>query len=208
MWLKRKLDVDRVARLDFSTSQYDAHHPGGPLDIAFAVLEAEEAHQTALEVVDLAARISQSGQLDDRFGSQPQHGAGWQAEQINSARGDILTELTGCNHVSTFRQHCQELLLDQMHLAEVRLGGVPSHQVPVFHELSRVGVPGHTQALEEGDRRPRSLAETVLGAGGNGNDRRSHDRCRRAGIAVNETVERPTERTRGESISRGYRRDR
>jgi len=69
MWQRWCFDLDGISRSDLPTSQYDAHDTRDPDIIAFTVSEAQEGHQTVLELLDLSTRIPQARQFDNRIGS-------------------------------------------------------------------------------------------------------------------------------------------
>src|SRR5947209_3132598 len=63
----RQFDTDPVAVLDLAARQHDGHDAGLALQISGHVARQGRGHEPGLEFVQLAARIAQPGDLDDRL---------------------------------------------------------------------------------------------------------------------------------------------
>ena len=91
----RQTNLDRIAIVNDPSANDNAHDPGFPNEPhAFATLD-HRLKKSFLECVDLDARTAKSPNLDDSVLSNLETRASRQAEQIDPARGDVLTEVAG-----------------------------------------------------------------------------------------------------------------
>ena len=80
---------DRAAGDNYS------HDAGFADQSAVLVPFQSRPHQSRLNAVELGARVAQAGHFDDCHFPEMKARAGGQPEQIDTARGDVLTHLTG-----------------------------------------------------------------------------------------------------------------
>src|SRR4051812_11195096 len=95
MRLSRQFDADSVARTDIAVRYHDAHDPGLAHQIAGWVPVQRRRHQAFLKTVDLDAGVAEPGDFDDRTLAEMEPRAGWQGEEIDAFRGDVLAEIGG-----------------------------------------------------------------------------------------------------------------
>ena len=170
MWLGWQLYGYGVTGTYHPANKHYRHHPTGPNDPA-VVAVSKQLHQPVLELVDLDAGIAQACQLDGRLRANPQHGPGGKGEQVDACGGDVLSELTGSNVVALLSEWCEQFLMDQVYLPEVRLRRVSSPcQIAVLDQLAGVRVAFYSHARNECDRCKVRLTERVSWAGADRHD--------------------------------------
>jgi hypothetical protein len=74
-----------------------------------------------MKVIQLHARIPQSGDLDDHLGTEPKPGANREAKEVEAAGGHVLAKIARFDREPSRTQLVVQLGVDQMHLAEIRL---------------------------------------------------------------------------------------
>src|SRR5215472_18325465 len=116
--VRRQLDTDGIAGADLAAGDDDAHNAGLAHQIAALVASQCRRHQSILNVVELAARVAQTGYLDDRRRAEMQLRAGRQPQQIDAARRDVLAHLPGRDGEAALPQLVVQLGMDQMDLAQ------------------------------------------------------------------------------------------
>ena len=95
MRCRRQFDDDRVAGPDLAVCQDDGHDPGLADESTVLISPQHCCHQPWLEAVQLDAGITQTSHFDDCCLAQAQARTGWESEQINPARCDVLAHLPG-----------------------------------------------------------------------------------------------------------------
>ena len=80
---------------DFTAGQNDAHDSGFADQLAIAVAIQCGIHQSGLDLVELGARVAQSGDLDDGVPAEMQASAGRQPEQIDAGCRHVFAHLAG-----------------------------------------------------------------------------------------------------------------
>ena len=91
----RQFELDRVSGPDFTAGQNDAHDSGFADQLAIAVAIQCGIHQSGLDLVELGARVAQSGDLDDGVPAEMQASAGRQPEQIDAGCRHVFAHLAG-----------------------------------------------------------------------------------------------------------------
>ena len=160
----RWFDRDHVTGPDITSGKYDAHDTGFSDQRAVGVPVEHRGHQPGLEFVELNAGIAQPGDFDDSIAPEMQPRAGWQREQIDAARRDVLAEVTRHHRVAACAQFLEQLSVDEMHLAQVRLGRIARHARTMFHRRATMGVaepyPGLLRSFEF-RQRPRVVCDST-----------------------------------------------
>lgn len=154
-------DLDRVSRTYDATGYYDTHHSNLTDYGAIRALVHHQAKKARLELVDLLAWVSKSREGDERVGAESKHRARWQAEQLQTARGDVLAEGAWGNDVTFGTELVVELGVDQMHLPEIGLSRIGCDSRPVLHSGAEVGIAGYAQAGDERNLLGCRLAEPM-----------------------------------------------
>ncbi|GAA2464258.1 hypothetical protein GCM10010405_55770 [Streptomyces macrosporus] len=170
----RQFDLDRVAGAHHAAGPDDAHHPGLADDVAVLVAADDLLRQARPEVLDPEAGVAQSGELHDRLAAEAQQRARGRAEQVDAAGGDVLAELPRPHVEPRPADLVEQLLVDQVHLAQVRLGGVLGDARAVLDRHPRVDVPLHPEPGEQRDAVPVRLGERVRAVAADRRDRPAH----------------------------------
>ncbi len=166
---------DRIANSDRAAANHHAHHARELGDVAIVVNRPNLLQQAFLKVVDLAAGISQAGDDDNGIATDAQRGPNRQPKQIETGGGDVLTQITGRHIVPLRCDVFEELLMDEVHLAQIGLCGVDGHPRAVLHLGPGVRIACDADAGNQLDRVGRILRERVMVALVQGGDGSSHD---------------------------------
>lgn len=126
-----------------------------------------------MEVIDLLARVPQTGDRDDGTADR-QSGADRKLEECNAVCGDVLAEVARPDLVSDRGEVIEQLSVDQMDLSHVRLVRVCPHPAAVLHCCPAMRIPRNPDALEQFDLGDGRLAEAVLGTAVDSEDLRMH----------------------------------
>jgi len=158
-------DGDRVLGSCVAAGHHHAHHSGSTdlfagAAVAFAVDEHHLEHAVA-HVTYLWAWVSKTCQRHQNIVADSKHRPDWEADEVESRRGDVLSELARANLVARFSNFLEQLRHHQMHLAQVRLVRVSSDPGSVLHRRPEVGIANHSEAGFESDRCLRILRELV-----------------------------------------------
>ena len=147
---------------DHAAAQYDRHHAGLADQPAGRVPVQDGLHQARLEAVELQARVPQPGHLHHGLRAEHQPRPGRQAEQVDSARRDVLPHVPGGDPVPQKIQLVVQLGMDQVDLAQVRGRWVTGYPRPVLDRAPGVHVSLDADAGDESDPVADRLAERVL----------------------------------------------
>jgi hypothetical protein len=169
----RQINADPVTGLNLAAGEDDSHHACLANEIPVGIAIEDGREQSGLEVLDLAAGIAQSGDLDDGRTPDSQPRAGRKREDIEPPRRDILAEITGLDMESLRREFIEELRVHQVYLPQVRLARIARDPRTVLHRGPGVGVSFGAEPFEEPDSLVHSLAETMLAVDAHGDDDRS-----------------------------------
>ena len=166
----RELHGDRVAGPDRSAAHDDRHHAGLADQPAVGVPVEGCGHEPGRKPVQLGARVTQPGDLDDGLRAEAQPGSHRQREQVEALRRDVLTELAGADRESAVGKLGEQFAVHEVHLAQVGLAGVAAHPRAVLHGPAEVRVAVHAERLDQPDLVHRHLAEAVLTVTRDGDD--------------------------------------
>ncbi|MCW2756505.1 MAG: hypothetical protein JWO46_251 [Nocardioidaceae bacterium] len=158
----RESDMNPVTGPDPAPLDDDGHHPAPPYDGAVGVPSDHVPQQALVEPLDLQAWVAQTGDLDDRLVAEQQQCAGGEGEQVDAAGGDVLAEVAGADHVTLGSQLVEELGVQQVDLAEVRLVRVAGDPGQVLDQHAGVRVAVDPEPGDQLDLGDRLLAEPVL----------------------------------------------
>lgn len=153
---------DRVAGEHHTAFPHDAHDSGLAHDVPRLVTADDLFQQPILEVVDLQAGIAEAGDFQDRGGADAQQCADRQSEQVDTARGDVLAEFAGRHLEPFFTDLGEELFMNEVDLAQIRLGGILRDTRTVLDRHTGVHVSLHTEPGEQSDAVPVRLGERVI----------------------------------------------
>lgn len=84
-----------------------------------------------------------------------------QLEERDAAGRDVLSHRAGRHRETGAGQLVVQLTVDEVHLPQVRLRGIPGDPRPVLHRRPAMRVPLDAETDQETDRRPVHLADTV-----------------------------------------------
>src|SRR4051794_10168295 len=119
--LRRQLDADRVAGPHLAAGDHHAHDPRLADEPALGVAVERRVEEPFLDPVQLAAGIAQARHLDDRLAAEEEPRPAREPEQVEPAREDVLAHPPRIDLEALAPQLLVKLLVDQVHLAEVRL---------------------------------------------------------------------------------------
>jgi hypothetical protein len=170
VWWRGALDLDDVTLADCAARSRDRHDPGLSDELSIGSPADHRREQPTLKSLDLDTRISQAGHLEHRL-SDPQDRTLRQGQQIDAAGRNVLAEITGLHPETPQLQFIEELGMNQVHLTQIRLGGIDSNPRPVLYIAPLVRVPFHTQPSRDPDFRKDLFRKAMLVASCDGNDR-------------------------------------
>lgn len=173
MWLLGQLHLNRIAWCHRSAFQNYGHHARLSNEVPLRIPVQNSLLQPFLKLVDLLARISQAGDFQHRLGAQAQAGAGRKVEQSYPAGGDVLSQLAGLHLEAGPIQLIQQLLVNQVHLAEVRLARILFHSRAMLHSGACVGIALHAKTRQELNAGKVLLVESVGRTDTDGDDSHS-----------------------------------
>lgn len=127
-----------------------------------SVAGAHGRQQPVGELVDLVTRIAQPGDRHQGVGTQPQHGAGRQTQQIDAVGREVLAQVTRTHLVAYCSDLIEELAADQMHLAQVGLVRIVGDARAMLHSRARVSIAFHAQPGHQRDLALRVLGEPMV----------------------------------------------
>ena len=146
------------------------HDPGLADHVARAVGQDEPLEQARPEVVDLLARVAQTGHLEDDVGTEVQAGAARQPQQVDAARRHVLAQVGRSDVEARLGELVEQLGVHEVDLAQVGLRRVGPHPAAVLHGLAGVRVPDDAQTFDDLHAGTQVLAEVVGRAGGHRHD--------------------------------------
>jgi hypothetical protein len=162
--------VDSVARPHFTARDNNAHDPALTDEFTRGRTLQHRLHQALLKSIELFARISQTGDSNDRRRSDVQQSVSWQRKDVEAAGRDVLTELAGA-HVETLGpQLIEKLRVNQVYLPEVRLTRIRLEARSVPHRFPTVRVAANPEAGDQRDECPCTFGEAMGWAGVYGED--------------------------------------
>lgn len=174
MRLARQLNLDCVAGANLAPVLDDAHYAGlAPNLLAVQPVRSPVGGQRRIrrggdavraldhhfeqpgpEVVDLAARIAQSGEADDNL-ADTEPGSDRQVEQRYALGCDVLPQIARRQPVTALGRFGEQLGVDEVDLTKVLLIGVSPDAGAVLDQRARVRVSGDSESRNQGDRELR-----------------------------------------------------
>lgn len=174
VWKRGKLNDNRIALGHIATRGDDCHDTGSSDQLTVLASLQNCRHQPLLKAIELNTRIAQAGELDDRVAANPEPRADREAQQIDTAGGDVLANIAGSHPKTSGPKLLKEFDLNQVHLAQIGLGWVPGDTRTMLHSLSSVRVTLDTVARDQAKARLARLTERVPRAQAQGDDRAGH----------------------------------
>jgi hypothetical protein len=159
MGLGREQDLDRIIGAHLPACEDNPHDPGFPDQPAVRPASEHRFHEAGLKTVELKAGISQAGHLDHRLGAEPKPRAGRKREKVQSGGRDVLTHGAGRYVEPRSPKLVEQFGLDEMHLPQVRLGGIACDTGPMLHRLAGMSVAFDAKPGEEMDPVPGRLGK-------------------------------------------------
>lgn len=160
---RREDNRDGVAGTDPSPGDHDPHDAGLADQATLGVPIEHGVHQAWLKEVKLLAGVSQAGNLDHDLADR-EPGARRQRQQIEAAGGDVLADIAGRNSEALAGQFVEQLGVDQMDLAQVRLRRIASYARTMPDGHARMTVALHAKPGQQGDRGLSPLGKAVMTA--------------------------------------------
>jgi hypothetical protein len=156
-----QLHRDRVVGSNLAAG-HDHRHDTGLADERTAGVAVEHrSHQAGLELIQLYARVAEPRDVENRRIPDSQPGARGEPEQVDPACRDVLTHVSRHHSESLGSQLVVKLGVNQMHLAEIRLGRITGHPRTVLNRPATVGISLHSEAGQQVDAILIGLAEGV-----------------------------------------------
>src|SRR6185503_5125274 len=159
MRLGRKLDANRIAAVDLSVANDDAHDASFAGDSACFIAPDDGGKQARLKAIDLYARIPESCKLHDRLGSHTEARSLRQFEKSDAERRDIFAQLAGRNGETGLVQFIQQFRMNEMDLPQVRLVRIARDARAMFHRHTAMRVAFNAFPTDQPNRRARLFAE-------------------------------------------------
>ena len=168
---------DTITRRHNAVCDHDCHYARLADDRAIERPVDHCLGQTALEMVELSARIAQAGQFDDRRRSKPQPRPRRHIEQCQPARQHILADIARSEVEALAAQVIEQFGVDKVDLAQVGLARVDCDAGPVPDGGAGMGVSGNAETREQRDARRRRLGKFVLRCPGDSVDDGTIGKC-------------------------------
>ena len=124
--------------------------------------------------IDLGAGIAESGEHDDGVGAEAQGGAHRQLAELETPGRDVLAEPAAGNVEPIGLQALMHLTGHEVHLAQVRTGGVLLLTAQVLGGRPGMGIALDTDAGQEHELLDGPLREGVIGVAVETHDGRLH----------------------------------
>ncbi|MGY4629860.1 hypothetical protein ACVWY3_007616 [Bradyrhizobium sp. USDA 4486] len=146
--------------------------------------------QASSEAVDQDTGRAEACQLDDRRGPELDQRPERHQFEVQSGRGDVLTEVSRCDREASFPEVRKSLRCDQVNLPQIGKPGPATGEVSVPDKRTGVGVTFDTMAFHQNDLIPWRLAEVVPAIGSH----RNHPSLKRKVERVRHQAARASER--------------
>ncbi len=162
MRLGWKLDPYGITGRYLPSGQNDTHDARLADDLALLVTLERRGHEPWLDLIELHAGVPETGHFDDSGIAQAEPSPRGQREQMNPARGDVLTHLSSRHGEAVRPEAVVKLGVDQMDLAQIRLARIARDPRAMLNRPAHVRVTLDPESLQEPDALPTTLAELVL----------------------------------------------
>ena len=150
-----ELDHDRIGWLHDTTSDDNGHDAGFAHEIAGLVTGEDRRREPILKPVQLDTRVPKPGDLDNCVRAKPQPGAARKRQQLESLGSHVLSEIARRDVETRCTEFFEKLTMNEVHLAQVRLGRIARHSRPMPNRGAGVCVALDTEAFYQPDERPR-----------------------------------------------------
>src|SRR5258708_38945918 len=87
--------------------------------------------------------------------------AGRQRQEFEARSADVLAEIAGLHVEALGAQFVEQLGMDQMHLAQIRLRRILAYPRAMLDRLAHMGVAGDTETGQQPDAQARRLPELI-----------------------------------------------
>ena len=145
MRITRQCHFDGITRPDRTPCNNDPHDACLADQLTAWSSVQHGLHQTVLEFIQLSARITQTGNLNNSTGTDTQPCSSGQGQQIDPFRRDIFPKVAWLNPKLTLIQPIEKLLMDKVDLAQIRPGRINLYPRPMFNRNTRMRIALHTQ---------------------------------------------------------------
>lgn len=129
-----------IAGLNFSSSKHDAHDSAFSDQLSRRCTLEYCLRQTLLIPVELFAGVAQAGHLYDCGRTDVQLRISWQRKNIDTNSGDVLPERPRIDCETLRAQLIKKFCMNQVNLAEIRLGRVCFNSGSVLDGLPGVSI--------------------------------------------------------------------
>src|SRR3954463_16101938 len=145
----RQLNADRVTLAHDAAGHDDRHDPGLADQIAVAVAIQCRRHQSGLQAIELAARVAQSGDLDDSLAAEAQARPSRQSEQVDPRCRYILAHQARQYLEAAHPQFLEQFGVNHVDLAQIRRRRVFRDSRAVLDGRALMRVAVHPKPLDE-----------------------------------------------------------
>lgn len=148
--LRNRGQRNRIPHPHDAAGDHHRHHAAFADHAAVGGFVEHGGHQAGGEAVDVFAGAAEAGHFDQRFVPQPQAGTAREAEQVDPAGRNVLTQLAGANAEALFRQFIEQFGMHQVDLAQVGRIGVFPLVIAVLNRAPKVGIALDPEARQQG----------------------------------------------------------
>lgn len=167
--------ADRIARGNDPARNHDRHHARLAHQGTVRCTIQHRGRQARPETVQLRTRIAQTRHPDDGLWPKLQFRPGWQRQKIDSARRDVLADVTGVYGKTFFRQFAEQLDRNEMDLAQIQMVRMFRRVRTMFDGHTTMRIPFDAKPGEQTDVSNLLFGEGVVSIDADGNDGGFHD---------------------------------
>src|SRR5262245_34327875 len=128
-------------------------------------------------MVDLLARVTQTGDFDNCLRPKPKECAGGERQQVESSRGDVLAHVASLNVEPLRTQFVMQFGVDEVDLAQVRLRRVDRNAGAMLHRDAGMCIALDPEPGEQSYLVGNGLAEPMLTVAADRDDNRPSRHC-------------------------------
>jgi hypothetical protein len=163
-----QVHCDNISRGYIAAFDDNRHHASLPDELAVRIAIEHARRQAFCKRVNLPARIAQSGDFHYCLPSELQARPGWQSQQVETARCHVLADRTWLYIEALYTKLIQQLLVNEMHLPQVRpIGSFCFNMKSVLHLFSHVSIIFNAKSGNQANCQDIEFAEAGAAYDGN-----------------------------------------
>jgi hypothetical protein len=148
---ERKLHPNRISGPNFPTGQDNTHDARLTNQATLVVARQNGTHKARAVVIQLLARIPQSGDAHDGILADMQLRAAWQAQQVHATRRDIFSDCPRSELETSRIEFIKQFFMEQVYLPQIWLRRVFGNTRSVLDSSSQMSITIHAQTGQERD---------------------------------------------------------